>query len=125
MTSLLPLDVASESLHKLGLKDVTKYSIATKKLYIKHVFIKNLDGDLVKPKLTYTDLEFFGTTNAVDGYCYVLVYVFNKRRKKFDMAFFLEDAEAIKGIDTLEAKKRMTDLYSISRNIRGALLGQF
>ncbi|RJE71158.1 hypothetical protein BGP78_22040 [Pseudoalteromonas sp. MSK9-3] len=125
MTSLLPLDVASESLHNLGLKDVTKYSIATKKLYIKHVFIKNLDGDLVKPKLTYTDLEFFGTTNAVDGYCYVLVYVFNKRRKKFDMAFFLEDAEAIKGIDTLEAKKRMTDLYSISRNIRGALLGQF
>ncbi|MBE0370971.1 hypothetical protein [Pseudoalteromonas aurantia] len=125
MTSLLPLDVASESLNKLGLRDVTKYSIATKKIYIKHVFIKNLDADIVKPKLSYTDFEFFRTTNAVDGYCYILVYVFNKRRKKFDMAFFLEDAEAIKGIDMLEAKKRMTDLHTISRNIRGALLGQF
>jgi hypothetical protein len=124
MTGLLPLDVASESLHGIGLKDITKYSIATKKMYIKHVFVKDLNDRVVKPKLTYADFEFFRTTNAVDGYCYVLVYVFNKRRKKFDMAFFLEDAEAIKGIDTLEAKKRMADLHSISRNIRGALLGQ-
>ena len=54
-------------------------------------------------KYAISDLEFFRTTTAETGYCYILVYVFNKRRGKFDMAFFLEDAEAIKGIETIEA----------------------
>lgn len=123
MMELLPIDVASESLGKQGLRDVTKYSMGSKSMFIKHIFVKVLDDDFVKPDLAITDLEFFRTRNAENGYCYILVYVFNKRREKFDMAFFLEDAEAIKGIEVIEAKKRMADLYTISRTIRTALAG--
>lgn len=118
---LLIDDVQTEKVTNQVVEDVSKYTLKTHSVYIKHVFINELKGQ-IKPSISAADIDFFRALDHISLYCYVLVYVKNHKTEQYDRAFFLDDYEAIQGIEEIEAQSRVTDLASISKIIRTVLL---
>ncbi|MBE0366437.1 MULTISPECIES: hypothetical protein [Pseudoalteromonas] len=114
-------DVKAYRVHHYGVEDVVKYTRDTQSIYVKHVFIDKIKGK-VKPVITAADIDFFRSLDHLSMYCYVLVYVKDPQTKYYDSAFFLDDYEAIQGIDSTEAEKRLAGLDAISKIIRSILL---
>ncbi|RJE77856.1 hypothetical protein BGP78_07040 [Pseudoalteromonas sp. MSK9-3] len=118
---LLIDDVKTEKVTGHAVEDVSKYTLKTRSVYIKHVFINDIKNQ-VKPTISAVDIDFFRALDHISTYCYVLVYVKSQTTQQYDSAFFLDDYEAIQGIGKAEAQSRATDLASISKIIRTVLL---
>ncbi|BBN83590.1 hypothetical protein PA25_35750 [Pseudoalteromonas sp. A25] len=114
-------DVHTQCSAELGLRHVTKYRFNKRSVYVKHVFIEHIGG-IVKPKLTSSDINFFRALDKVSMRCYVLVYVKNAYTHNYDHAVLLDDFEAIQGIKSAEAARRLVDLSQASQVIRNILL---
>ncbi|NOU49884.1 hypothetical protein HG263_04955 [Pseudoalteromonas sp. JBTF-M23] len=117
----LDKDIYTQYSGKLGLPNVIKYRSNNQSVYVKHVFIEHMRS-IIKPKITSNDINFFRTLDKVAMRCYVLVYVRNPYTKSYDQAFFLDDFEAIQGIKSEEAARRLVDLSQAAQIIRNKLL---
>ncbi|CAH9049887.1 hypothetical protein PSECIP111951_00066 [Pseudoalteromonas holothuriae] len=120
-TVQLEQDIHTQDAAEFGLTDVVKYRRNDKSVYVKHVFSEHLSR-AVKPKITSEDINFFRALDKVEMRCYVLVYVKNPQTKNYDKAFFLDDYEAIQGIELAEANRRLSNLPQAAKNIRNELL---
>ncbi|MBD1582848.1 hypothetical protein [Pseudoalteromonas sp. S16_S37] len=114
-------DIYTQCSGELGLSNVVKYRLNNQSVYVKHVFIEHMRGT-IKPKITSNDINFFRTLDKVAMRCYVLVYVRNPYTKNYDHALFLDDFEAIQGIKSEEAARRLVDLSQAAQIIRNILL---
>ena len=122
MLSLLKIDeFVVTAVPGYGLHDISKYTKGQQVVYIKHVFVSKIHS-LVKPNITAEEIDFLRRLDQMHQYCYFLVYVKNKRTGKYEHAFFMDDAEAIKGLEVFEIEPRLKNLDTISQVIRNVLL---
>ncbi|NLR23533.1 hypothetical protein [Pseudoalteromonas maricaloris] len=122
MLSLLTLDeIVVTAVPGYGLHDISKYTKGQQVVYIKHVFVSKIHS-VVKPNITAEEIDFLRRLDQMHQYCYFLVYVKNKGTGKYDHAFFMDDAEAIKGLEVQEVTPRLKRLDIISQVIRSVLV---
>ncbi|WP_249331692.1 hypothetical protein [Pseudoalteromonas rubra] len=122
VSNLLQLeDIVVTAVQGYGLHDIYKYSKGQQSVYIKHVFMPNLQ-EIVKPEITVEEIDFLRSLDSMYQYCYVLVYVKCKQTGRFDTAFFMDDGEAIKGTSKSDVTQRLADFQEIAKIIRNVLL---
>ncbi|WP_083330623.1 MULTISPECIES: hypothetical protein [Pseudoalteromonas] len=112
--------IQTQTENQFSVKDVTKYHLNDDYIYVKHMFVE-LKGQLVKPKLSSEDINFFRTLDKLSKRCYVMVYIKNCVTKRYDQVLFLDDFEAIQGINMSEANKRLVSLPQAADIIRAIL----
>lgn len=122
MLSLLKIDeVVVTAVPGYGLHDISKYTKGQQVVYIKHVFVSKIHS-VVKPNITAEEIDFVRRLDQAHQHCYFLVYVKRKTTGRYDSAFFMDDIEAIKGLEVIEVEPRLKNLDTISQVIRNILL---
>ncbi|CAM4049362.1 hypothetical protein [Pseudoalteromonas byunsanensis] len=104
-----------------GFDDVVLYRKGRQAVYIKHVFMNKLPAK-VKPDMSAQNIEFIKQLDTLNLRCYVLVHVKNKLPGEHDLAFFLDDYEAIQGVSKEVAMQRTMPLASATHLIDTILL---